>query len=263
MLVFAAHTPHSPLLLEEINKDRLAQVKKTKNAMKELSDELYAVHPDTIILLSAHPTVEQKAFSIAVSDPYIFDISEFGQFNFERKIHPDIMLIDRLQRSLRSSDQPITLNTDESLSYAAAVPIELLTERLPNVKLVPITYSNLDAKAHFQFGQAMKDEVMASNKRIAIIVSADLSHALNTESPAGFHADGPIYDEKIQELIIAKNTAGLLRMDEDLVKNAQQTNYRLLCILFGLLEHTSVTPQILSYESPFGVGYITANFALH
>ncbi len=262
MLVFAALTPHSPLLLESINKDQLDKVQKSRDAVQELADELYAVHPDTILLLSEHPTIFADAFSINLSDPYSFDVSDFGQLSHEKKIHPDIRLIDRMQRSLRSKGQAVTLHSDEALNYAAAVPVELLTQRLPKVKLVPVSYSELDAKAHFQFGQALKDVVMESPKRIAIIAAGDLSHSLTSESPAEFSPDGLAYDKKIQELISTKNTTGLLRLEDDFVNNAKETNYKVLCMLFGLIERVSVKPEILSYEAPFGVGYLNANFVI-
>ena len=262
MLVFAAHTPHSPLLLPTINKDRLAAVEGTRHAMQDLADELYAVRPDTILLLSEHPTVFPDSFSINLSDPYAFDMSEFGQMSVEMRVHPDVQLIDRMQRSLRKKGQPVTLTTDESLNYASAVAIELLIGQLPNVRLVPVTYSELDPKSHFQFGQSLKDVVMDSSKRIAVILAGDLSHALTSESPAAFSPDGQTYDEKINELITSKNSTGLLRLDDDLISNAHETNYRLLCILFGLLERISVKPEILSYEAPFGVGYLVANFVI-
>ena len=262
MLVFAAHVPHSPLLLESINKDRFVKMAETRKAMALLADELYAVHPDTILLLSEHPTVYADAFSINVHDPYRFDMSEFGHFDEQRTLRPDMPLIDRIQRSVRKNNQPLTLNTDESLNYASAVAIELLTAQLPKVKLVPITYTSLDAKSHFQFGQALKDAVIDSPKRVAIIVAGDSSHALSNDSPSGFHPSGPAYDEKMKELLIHKNTTGLLLLDETFVREAHVTNYKLLCILFGLLENISLEPEILSYEAPFGVGYLVVNFVI-
>ena len=259
MLIFSAFTPHTPLLLPSIGKEQLGKVEKTR---QELADELYAVQPDTVVLISEHPTSYPDAFSINLSDPYRFDLSEFGDLGFDRTFRPRIKLIDGLQRSLRREGQPVTLTSDEHLNYASAIPLALLTENLPKVELVPITYSNLDAKSHFQFGQALKDRIMNSRHRIAVIASGDMSHALNTSAPAGFHKDGPRFDEKIQELIAQKNTAGLLSLKEDLIQNAAETSYKPLTMLFGLLERVSVTPSILSYEAPFGVGYLVVNFAL-
>ncbi len=262
MLVFSGFTPHSPLLLEQINLERLKDVKKTLSAMQELADELYATHPDTIVLISEHPTTYNETFSIYLDDPYKFDLSEFGSFDFDLSFRPSIALIDRLQRRLRSQNQNVTLETESALHYASAVPLKLLTKELEDVKLVTIGISHLDAKSHFAFGQALKDTLMVSDERIALIASGDLAHTLASDGPVPFHQDGKIYDEKIQEVISQNNPAGLLAMDQELVKHAQETSYLPLCTLYGALERVSLTPKILSYESPFGVGYLVAHLLL-
>ncbi|MBU4314897.1 AmmeMemoRadiSam system protein B [Patescibacteria group bacterium] len=262
MIIFVALTPSTPLLLPSIHKDKGVKLQKTLDAMEELEENLYASSPDVILLLSEHPTSFEDAFSINVSDPYTFDVSAFGDLGLDIKLHPDIETIDHLQRYLRNQSIPVTLSTDEALDHGSAATVSILTKHLPNVKLIPITYSSLDSKAHFQFGQALKDIVINSNKRIAIIASGDLSHALESTSPAGYNKHGKEFDEKITELITQKNTAGLITLDETLVKEAQQTVYQQLLILFGLLENISVKPKILSYESPFGVGYMVVDFEI-
>ncbi len=262
MLVFAGFTPNSPLLLPEINKDKLAAVEKTRAAMQELADELYTVKPDTIVIITDHPSRYADAFCLSLSDPFKFDLKEFGHLSFDRTFRPDIMLIDRLQRSLRRSQLPITMSSDEALHYASAVPLSILAKQLPKVNLVPIGYTNLDAKKHFEFGQAIKEAISDSSKRVAVIAAGDMAHTLTLNSPAPLHADGQIYDDKIQELIANKNAAGLLTIDPNVVSNAQQMSYLPLTILFGLLDHVAVTPTILSYEAPFGVGYLVANFTI-
>ncbi len=262
MLVFAAISPSTPLLLPSIHKEKGVKLQKTMDAMKELEEDLYASCPDSILLISEHPTSYKDVFSINVSDPYKFDVSAFGDLGFDVGLHPDIETIDRLQRDLRAQNIPITLTTDEALDHTSASAIALLTQHLPNVLLIPITFSSLDAKTHFQFGQALKDIILNSSKRIAVIVSGDMSHALENSSPAGYSKCGHEFDNKIIELISQKSTAGLITLDQTLLQEAKQTIYEQLLILFGLLEQISVKPKILSYESPFGVGYIVVNFEL-
>jgi len=259
MLVFSALVPNSPLLLPSISKEGSATTAKTGEA---LADELYATHPEVIVLISEHPTIYKNSFSINVADPYTFNLNEFGNLGFEMKLHPNIELIDRLQRSLRGSDFSFTLTTDESLNYAAAVPLQRLTKNLPNVQLVPICFSELEAKDHFQFGQAIKDSIMNSSKRIAVIAAGDMSHALSSDAPAGLTKEGEQFDATVQELLSQKNTSGLISLSPELVAKAHERSYRPLLILMGMLDRISYTPDILSYESPVGVGYLTAEFRL-
>ncbi|MBU0613840.1 MEMO1 family protein [Patescibacteria group bacterium] len=263
MLVFSAFVPHSPLLLESINKEKIDAVLDTLNAIEELERELYASNPDTIVLFSKHPNVYEDSFSIDLMDPYHFNLREFGDLGFDKIMHPDFLLIDRIQRNLRwEHDVPLSLNTDDALDYGAAVPIALLTKNLKNVLLVPVTYSGLGAKDHYNFGQFLKDLIIDSDKRIAVIAAGDMSHSLTSDSPAKFHEDGKKFDDKIMEIIAQKNTAGLISMNENFVENAKETCFKPLTMLFGILDRISVKPEILSYESPFGVGYMVVNFVI-
>lgn len=262
MIVFAALTPHSPLLLPSINKDRLKEVEQTRAAMNELRDLLYASRPDTLIIFSSHATQYDDAFSINLHDEYNVDLKSFGDLGDYRTFKPDLQTIDRLQRALRRDDQKLTLSSDAHLDYGAAIPLLLLTENLPNVQIVPIAYSSLSAKEHFQFGDALKEILMNENKRIAVIATGDGSHALTSHSPAGFSKEGKQFDEAVQTCIAARNTAGLLTLDPNKVAKAHECAYRPLLMLLGVLDRMNYRGVIDSYEAPFGVGYLVTHFEL-
>lgn len=263
MLVHAGFTPNSPLLLPNINKEKWHKVEATIEAIEKIEEELIILQPEIIVLISEHPTVYPDAFSITVSDPYRFDLADFGDFQFSKKLHPDIEIINFLQEHARGTKHPVTLTTDETLNYASAVPLTLLTKQLPNTKIVPLTFApELSPKQHFQYGQMVKEAVLHSSKRIAVIASGDLSHSLTSDSPADYDPAGKEYDEKIQDFLIHKNTAGLLNLSPHIIDNATQSSYRTICILSGLLDGFHYTTESLCYEAPFGVGYFTAQFHL-
>jgi len=95
-----------------------------------------------------------------------------------------------------------------------------------------------------------------------VIASRDLSHALSTDSPAGFNPAGTKFDEKIQELLSHKNVSGMLQLESEFVKNSSECGFRTFLILMGILKNVDYTYRQHSYESPFGVGYLTANFII-
>ncbi|MBU0531768.1 MAG: AmmeMemoRadiSam system protein B [Candidatus Uhrbacteria bacterium] len=262
MLVFAAFTPHTPLLIPEIGKDNLKKIAKTTAAMQELADDLYAAKPDTVVFISGHGTRYPDAFSITLSDSYRVDLSEFGELTHKEVFHPDMMLIDRLQRAFRHEHLPFSLHPEETLDHGTSVPLLLLSKQLPGVRVVPVIYSELDAKTHFKFGQELRELIEDSDHRVAVIASGDLSHCLTSDAPAGFNPEGAKFDAKIQELVTAGNAAGLIKLDAELIKNAAECGYRPLLILFGVLDKINMKPVIHSYEAPFGVGYLTASFEL-
>ncbi len=262
MLVFAGFIPSSPLLLKSINEARLAEAKNTSEALEELSQELYAAHPDTLVILSEGTTMYPDAFSVTMADPYLGDLTAFGDLGYQKNYHPDFAFIDKLQREVRKSDLPVSLSTDDKLSSLTTVALELVTDHLAKIKLVPVAPTELDSKSHFSFGNLLKHLILDSDKRIAVIAAGDMSQAVSKQAPAGYHRDGKAFDQAIQELIKEKNTAGLLQMPEKLLKNSHNTCYRQLCILFGVLDGIQVTSNILSYQAPFGVGYCVTNFVL-
>ena len=262
MLVFAALSPHTPLLVPTIGKDNLETISQTTEAMDTLAEELYLARPDTIILISGHSKHYKDAFSIQMSDQYKTDLSQMGDLSTDKVYQPDFSLIDTLQRSLRTAEIPFTLHPEDVLDYGVSVPLQILSEKLDKIKIVPISTSSLSPKEHFAFGKALQDTIFNSTKRIAVIASGDLSHALTNESPAGFHKDGEKFDKKIQELVATNNAAGLIKIKPETVEAAAQCCYRALLILFGVLDKQNINTKILNYQAPLGVGYLTVKFNL-
>lgn len=99
--------------------------------------------------------------------------------------------------------------------------------------------------------------------RIGLIASGDLSHCLKTDGPYGFHSDGPEFDKNLIELLEKKDVKGILKLEDDF-PNAGECGLRSFLFLLGILEASKINwqPEILSYEGPFGVGYLVANFKL-
>lgn len=262
MIVFAAITPHSPLLLPSINKEKIAKVEKTRKAMAVLADELYATHPDVIVVISAHQVHYDQSFALNFHDQYQVDLSEFGDLTTKKTFFPDVSLIDTIQRTLRRKQFSLTLDSHQNLDYGAAVPLLLLANELKHIKIIPLSYSGGSAKEQFQFGEALKEVLTNSTRRVAIIASGDQSHALETNSPAGYTKQGPAFDVAVQNFIANKNTAGLMSLDPQDVDAAKECSYRAMLVLLGVLERVNYDPVIHSYEAPFGVGYFVAHFEL-
>ena len=101
---------------------------------------------------------------------------------------------------------------------------------------------------------------MKEDRRIAIIASGDLSHALTVESPNDYHEDGPIFDEQLIQMLEVRNTAGILGMNQDFIRNAHECGYPSVLITLGILKNINYTFKTYSYEAPFGIGYLVGNF---
>ena len=119
---------------------------------------------------------------------------------------------------------------------------------------------------YFEQGKKVYHEtcnIKPKTRKIALIASGDLSHCLKEDGPYGFNPDGPKFDKALVEALKKKDIETILKLDE-MYPEAGECGLRSFCFLLGILEESRINyqPEILSYEGPFGVGYLVANFKL-
>lgn len=262
MICFAAITPHTPLLIPGVGKENVAKLKATTAALKHLEGELYASHPDAIVVISSHATQHKDAFSLNLHDEYLIDFKDFGDLATSRILEPDLELATEIEAHMHKQGVPFTLDSNASLDFGSGVPLFFLTDNLPDIKIVPISFSGLSPKEHVRLGTELKDVFEHSGKRIAVVASGDLSHCLTSDAPLGYKPEGEEYDQKILEAVKGISTSGLLSMDVNFVEGASACIQEQLLILLGILERKKSRVEILSYEHPFGVGYLVAQIHL-
>lgn len=260
MIVFGAIVPHSPLLIPSIGKEHRQGLATTIAAIQEIEQALYLAKPDTICIIAPHGSRYPDAFSINLAVTYKGNFKTFGDFSTTFEAKSDFLLIDHLQRKLREEQLPFTLTSTDELDYSFGVPILTLATHLTNWKLIPVSPSMLDGKSHYEFGKQLKRVLHAETTRIAVIASADLSHKLSAAAPGGPSTQGPLFDELIKTHVADKTAEALMAFDPAIVEQAGQCGYRPIMTLLGTLDEINVQSKVLSYEAPFGVGYLTAKF---
>ncbi|OGY42400.1 MAG: AmmeMemoRadiSam system protein B [Candidatus Buchananbacteria bacterium RBG_13_36_9] len=261
MLVFSAICPHPPILIPDIGKDNLKKIKDTFEAMKKLEQELYAAKPDIILVISPHGEIIHDAFCINLNSSYKADFEEFGDFTTKMEFKSSPPLALKIKERVED-ELPIVLSSNEKLDHGAAVPLYYLTKHLKNIDIIPISYCLLDYDKHFKFGQLIKKEIAKSEKRIAVIASGDLSHGLSKDAPAGYIPSGAEFDNELITLLKRKDIRKILKMNHKLIEKAAECGFRSFAILFGIIEEYQFDVDVLSYEGPFGVGYLVANIKL-
>jgi aromatic ring-opening dioxygenase LigB subunit len=254
-LVFSCVTPHTPLLMPTIGKEGLAVIEKTKNAMLQLEQAIYVAQPEIIIVISPHGDSLPDALSINLNSTYVTNFSEFGDLVTKLEWKSDVMLIDRIREDFKEKHLPLVLGSSEFIDYGSAIPLSYLTAHLPNIRVIPLIASQLDMKAHYDFGKNLKDEIMSSTKRVAVIASADLSHRVAENSPEGLSPRGVAFDEKVLDILGRQNPTGILDIDEEWIRESQTCGAKVIATMCGVLDDVRHESEVLSYEKPFGVGY--------
>lgn len=259
-LVFAAVTPHPPMLLSSLQKDMGEKLDETKKALQNLEQQLYLAKPQVVLIISPHEGIFPDVFVINAYTKFSAGFEQFGDVltKFTWQGSPDFAA--KISHVGNTHAFPVRLVSEPALSYGASIPLSYLTGHLEDFRIVPVGYSKLGAKEHLDFGEFLKDIIMSSDKRVAVIASGDLSHHVNEKSTGGFRQEGKKFDEELIQLLETRNTLGISQMNADVVEKAEECGYRSLLILLGILKNVDYSFKRMAYEAPFGVGYLTGQF---
>ena len=261
--------PHPPVLIPEIGKGDAEKLSDTASACLKIADEIKAIKPDTIIVITPHGPVFRDAVAI-YNDTYAYgDFENFGApdvaFNFNinmditeeliKKAEADNILIAKI-----NEDTSRQYNIEHKIDHGALVPLYFIQKKYTDFKLVHITYGMLPKMNLFKFGTLIKKAVDESSCNAVIIASGDLSHKLTVNGTYGFNPDGPVFDKKIIELLEAGDTLNIFSLDKKLVNEAAECGLRSFYILLGAMDGLDFKGEKLSYEGPYGVGYGVMKF---
>ncbi len=229
--------------------------------MKGVGEKFRAVKAETVVLISPHGPVQYDKFIINYSPTLRGALSQFGderRFVFEN----DREMADEIMANLRKKNIPAGLARELELDYGALVPLHYLINEKDagyNPKLIHMSFSMLPLDFHYRFGEAMGEVLQASPKIISLIASSDLSHRVTTDAPAGYSPQGRLFDRQLQDFIQRKNIKGILGLDPHLVEEAGECGLRSIVMMLGAISNLRWEIKSISYEAPFGVGYLTAS----
>lgn len=260
-IIYSAIVPHSLILIPTIGKNNWDRLKLTLDSYRKIEEDLYSLQPDTIIIISPHGPIQSNVFSMNLSPKFNGNFQEFGDFSTSVNLEGDIGLAYKIREHMETS-APLTLISEEKLDYGSTVPLYILTKMLSKIKIIPIYYSGLDLAAHWEFGNRLQRECQYSKNRIAVIASGDLSHRIAKDSPAGYSPKGKKFDQKLIELLRKDKPQDILKIDHHLIMDAGECGLKSITLLMGLLEGIKYKTQILSYEYPFGIGYLVTKFEI-
>lgn len=261
-IIYSCLVPHPPIIVPDIGRGEENKISATSNSMEELVQLLARHRPDTVIVISPHGNYINDAMGILTAKSSDGNLSSWGVYGLNLHFENDLDLVELIRKECQQQEIPILSigQTSYNLDHGIMVPMYFLHRALKGVPLIPLTFSWLSLKTHFAFGKAINKASEQSNKRVAIIASGDLSHRLIPGAPAGYDSAGKVFDEKLAKSLSVMDAKGILNYDQSLIERAGECGLRSIVIMLGALDGLNVVPEILSYEGPFGVGYMVASF---
>lgn len=263
-IVFGCTVPHPPLLVPDIGGGQEVVISATTQAMEKLTDRLAEQHPQTVLVISPHGEYLGDAMGILTATSSTGDLRNWGVRGPQHHFDNDLEMVALIQKEAEAAGIPIKSIGERSyeLDHGVMVPMHFLLSGMKGVPLVPLTFSWLSLETHFSFGKAIGRAAEQSQKRVVLVASGDLSHRLIPGAPAGYDPMGKVFDEELVKALSSSDTKSILNLDRELIERAGECGLRSFVILLGALDGLQVKPEILSYEGPFGVGYLVASFEL-
>lgn len=257
---FACISPHPPIIVREVGQGREREVQRTIDALEQLAGDVAAHRPDTVLLMATHGPLNPGAFVLLTAPAAQGDFARWGAPQVSLRFDTDPELIAAIRDEAERAELPLdaAARWDGGLDWSVTVPLYYLRCGMADAPLTPMNVSFLSARKHFQLGQAVRRAIDRVGRRAVVVASADLSHRLSEDGPYGFDPAGPELDLRIREAVASWDVEALLTMDEEFRERAGDDAVASLSFLMGALDGLRIRPRVLSYEGPFGVGYMVA-----
>jgi MEMO1 family protein len=250
--------PHPPLLIPEVGGTARNKIASTVTAMERLAASVG--EPETIVVISPHADEFGGAHAVKTPPRLRGDFGRFrcpdAAFSFDNDVQFAELLL-----ALAGDNRKVRVVPDdgEVVDWGVMVPLSFLRPQ----KIVSLSIVGPYAE-HRTLGQLVRRCAEELGRDTLFLASGDLSHALIHGAPAPYDPRGKLFDDEVVSLLGVGDFAGLSRIEPVLLDGAAECGLRSLVALGGFLgDDATVDPEILSYEGPYGVGYMVARFGPH
>ncbi|MBQ7200556.1 MAG: AmmeMemoRadiSam system protein A [Eubacterium sp.] len=249
--------PHPPMIVPDVGRGSESVVEETTRAYEKVADEIAELKPDTIVISSPHSVMYADYFHISPGTHASGDFGAFRapQVSFDVDYDSQFALQWSNHAAVNDIDAGTLGEKDPDLDHGTMVPLYFIMKKYTGFKLVRIGLSGFSLSTHYRMGMLCSTVAEELNRRVVYVASGDLSHKLKEDGPYGFNALGPIYDERIMDVMGSGEFDRLLDFDETLCNMAAECGHKSFVMLAGALDRKSVSIERLVHQDVTGVGY--------
>ena len=257
-LVFSGIVPHPPIMVPEVGRESIAGVMDSIDAMAELTRRLIDSGAESVVLISPHAPLEVDSF-VAYAGPEVFgDFANFNAPDTHFRAAVDEELLAAIKDAAALEHYQVSTLAAHNLDHGTAVPLYFLLKNGWEGQVVTLGYSFLSNEDHVRFGSCIRRAVDHTRRRVAFIASGDLSHRLKPHAPAGYNPEAHRFDAAVVDALRSNAPQKIAQIDHHLRRLAGECGYRSMLVAIGASSELPSSCEVLSYEAPFGVGYLVA-----
>ncbi|HEV2911995.1 MAG TPA: AmmeMemoRadiSam system protein A [Pyrinomonadaceae bacterium] len=260
-MVFAGIAPHPPIMVPEVGREAITDVRGSIEAMRDFTERIIASGAETVIIISPHAPLEAHAF-VAYNDEHLYgDFAGFRAPDTKVEVPLDKELLEAIERAAAEQNHTVVGIDGYALDHGTAVPLYFLQRNGWKGSVVALGYNFLSNEDHLRFGLSIKHAVDTTRRSAAFVASGDLSHRLKPGAPAGYNADAHLFDKEVVACLREGEPSRIVAIDQDLRRMAGECGYRSMLVALGTVQEIEQDCEVLHYEAPFGVGYMVAQLA--
>ena len=261
-VIGAFMVPHPPMIVPDVGRGSESQIAETTAAYESVAEQVAQLEPDTIVITSPHSIMYSDYFHISPGKGAKGSFARFRapHVRFDEKY--DEEMVREICRLAEAEDFPAgTLGErDSSLDHGTMVPLWFIRNKYQGGRIIRIGLSGLPLEDHYRLGMMIRDASDKLGRRTVFIGSGDLSHKLQDYGPYGFADEGPVYDERIMDVMGRAAFGELFDFSENFCDKAAECGHRSFVIMAGALDGKAVRAERLSHQDVTGVGYGICTF---
>jgi len=265
-VVIGCLVPHPPIIIPEIGRENLNRISSTVQAMQEIAGDVMEASPDVLVFISPHSAGFADNIAVKADQALTGSFAAFGVPNIRFSVRNDLEFVGELVKAANDFGVPVTkigrahmdLRGSSELDHGVLVPLYYLSKNA-SLPIVSVSISYAGFEEHYALGMAIKKASDSLRSRVALVASGDLSHRLVPGAPAGYNPRAIDFDAKIEEIFDTGYFDELQDLDPGLIEAAGECGLRSIYTLAGAFNGYGVLTKVLSYEGPFGVGYMVSS----
>ena len=254
-IVSSYMVPHPPLIVSEVGEGKESEVLDTIHSYEKIAQDIAKIKPDTIIISSPHAPLYSDYFYLSSGNRLEGSFDKFSAPEVSFSEINDVSLVEKIEELAKMDNFPAGRVKEDELDHGVMVPLYFIRKYLSDFKVVVVGLSFLPLIDNYKMGMIISKAVDALDRRAVFVASGDLSHKLQDYGPYGFVKEGPMYDEKIMNIMKNANFDKLINFDSVLMDKASECGHRSFLIMAGALDRKKVIPKMFSHQDITGVGY--------
>nr|WP_320133908.1 class III extradiol dioxygenase subunit B-like domain-containing protein [uncultured Holophaga sp.] len=250
---------HAPIVIPAIGGARGRDCALTTAAMAVAARSVVASGVSRVVLLSPHLPRRAEAFSWKSGTRWVGSFAAFGRPDLKMAFEADLEAAEALAHVAARDRVPLDPSGDGPMDHGALVPLWFLGEAGYTGRVLILGFPwELGQGLAECFAMALGEAMDELEGPWGLVASGDMSHRLKAGAPSGYHPRAQDFDRAVVACVEAGTPGGVSGIPAGLRALAAEDVVESLQTAAPLLGGHRGGSRVLSYEGPFGVGYLVA-----